>query len=324
MTDPARDPLNPGRLPSSGFEIWNGLGFSASVLALSRAVGDFGHPLVVITENTEAADQWIAEWSFFAAHLDLPVLRLPDWETLPFDVFSPHEDIVSERLRTLYRLPSLRSGLVVLPVSTLMQRLPPRQWLQSECLVLRIGQSADRIELREALAGAGYQSVHQVLGHGEFSMRGEILDIYPMGADRPVRVEFLDDEIDSLRYFDAESQRSTDRIEQLEILPGHEFPLNPDSIKAFRGRYRARFAGDPSRHTVYRDVSEGLAPAGVESYLPLFFDGLETLFEYCPDARVVQFGDIAGAAERFASEILSRFEQLRHQVDRPLLPPSDL
>jgi transcription-repair coupling factor (superfamily II helicase) len=324
MTDPARDPLNPGRLPSSGFETWTRLGFSASVFALSRAAGDFTHPLVVITESTEAADQWIAEWSFFAAHLDLPVLRLPDWETLPFDVFSPHEDIVSERLRTLYRLPTLRRGLVVLPVSTLMQRLPPRQWLQSECLVLRVGQSADRIELREALAGAGYQSVHQVLGHGEFAMRGEILDIYPMGADQPVRVEFLDDEIDSLRYFDAESQRSTDRIEQLEILPGHEFPLNPDAIKAFRGRYRARFTGDPSRHTVYRDVSEGLAPAGVESYLPLFFEGLDTLFEYCPDARVVQFGDIAGAAGRFASEILTRFEQLRHQVDRPLLPPSEL
>ncbi len=324
MPDAARDPLTPGRLPSSGFETWTDLGFTAAVLALAQAARRIDHPLLVVTESNEAADQWVAEWTFFAADNDLPVLRLPDWETLPFDVFSPHEDIVSERLRTLYRLPALQRGLVIVPVATLMQRLPPRQWLLGECLVLKVGQRLDRMQLREALADTGYQPVQQVLTHGEFAMRGEILDVYPMGADLPVRVEFLDDEVDSLRHFDPESQRSTGRLEMLEILPGHEFPLNPESIKAFRGRYRARFAGDPSRHTVYRDVSEGLAPAGVESYLPLFFEELDTLFDYCPDARMVQFGDIAGAAVRFAAEVASRHEQLRHQVERPLLPPEEL
>jgi transcription-repair coupling factor (superfamily II helicase) len=324
MADAVRDPLTPGRLPSSGFETWAGLGFTASVLALARAVPELAQPLLVITESTEAADQWIAEWAFFGADLDLPVLRLPDWETLPFDVFSPHEDIVSERLRTLYRLPALKRGIVVVPVATLMQRLAPRAWLQGECLVLKVGQRLDRMALRESLGSAGYQPVQQVLTHGEFAMRGEILDIYPMGAEQPVRVEFLDEEVDSLRHFDPESQRSTTRVDRLEVLPGHEFPLNPESIKAFRGRYRARFAGDPARHTVYRDVSDGLAPAGVESYLPLFFDGLDTLFDYCPGALVAHFGDIAGAAQRFASEVTDRYEQLRHQVDRPLLPPSDL
>ncbi len=324
MSDAARDPLNPGRLPSSGFETWTDLGFTAAVLALARAARQFDHPLLVVTESNEAADQWAAEWSFFAADSDLPVLRVPDWETLPFDVFSPHEDIVSERLRTLYRLPALKRGLVIVPVATLMQRLPPRQWLLGNCLVLKVGQRLDRMQLREALADAGYSPVQQVLTHGEFAMRGEILDVFPMGAETPVRVEFLDDEVDSLRHFDPESQRSTGRIEALEILPGHEFPLNPESVKAFRGRYRARFAGDPSRHTVYRDVSEGLAPAGVESYLPLFFDQLDTLFDYCPDARVAQFGDIGGAAARFAAEVASRHDQLRHQVERPLLPPDDL
>ncbi|MBS0001529.1 MAG: transcription-repair coupling factor [Thioalkalivibrio sp.] len=324
MPDAARDPLNPGRLPSSGFETWTDLGFTAAVLALSRAARHFDHPLLVVTESNEAADQWASEWSFFAADSELPVLRLPDWETLPFDVFSPHEDIVSERLRTLYRLPSLRRGLVVVPVATLMQRLPPREWLMGNCLVLKVGERLDRMQLREALADSGYSPVQQVLTHGEFAMRGEILDVFPMGAEMPVRVEFLDDEVDSLRHFDPESQRSTERVEALEILPGHEFPLNPESVKAFRGRYRARFAGDPSRHTVYRDVSEGLAPAGVESYLPLFFDHLGSLFDYCADARVVQFGDIEGAASRFAAEVASRHEQLRHQVDRPLLPPDEL
>ena len=324
MADAARDPLTPGRLPSSGFETWTGLGFTAAALALARAARGIDYPLLVVTESTEAADQWAAEWSFFAADSDLPVLRLPDWETLPFDVFSPHEDIVSERLRTLYRLPALRRGLVIVPVATLMQRLPPRQWLLGECLVLQVGQRLDRMQLRDALADAGYQPVQQVLTHGEFAMRGEILDVYPMGADLPVRVEFLDDEVDSLRHFDPDSQRSTGRVAALEILPGHEFPLNPESIRAFRGRYRARFAGDPSRHTVYRDVSEGLAPAGVESYFPLFFDQLDTLFDYCADARVVQFGDLAGAASRFASEVAERYEQLRHQVDRPLLAPAEL
>jgi transcription-repair coupling factor (superfamily II helicase) len=324
MADAARDPLNPGRLPSSGFETWTDLGFTPSVLALARAAAEFEHPLLVVTESTEAADQWIAEWQFFAGDSELPVLRLPDWETLPFDVFSPHEDIVSERLRTLHRLPGLRRGLVVVPVATLMQRLPPRLWLQGECLALTVGQRLDRLELRQNLADAGYQAVQQVLTHGELALRGEIMDVFPMGAELPVRVEFLDDEIDSLRHFDPETQRSTERIERLDVLPSHEFPLNADSIKAFRGRYRARFAGDPARHAIYRDVSEGLAPAGVESYLPLFFEQLDTLFDYCPDARVVQFGDIAGAAARFASEVLSRFDQLGHQADRPLLPPDAL
>ena len=324
MPDTARDPLNPGRFPSSGFETWTDLGFTAALLALANASQRLDYPLVVVTESNEAADQWVAEWSFFAADSDLPVMRLPDWETLPFDVFSPHEDIISERLRTLYRLPDLRRGLVVVPVATLMQRLPPRQWLLGECLVLKVGQRLDRMQLRASLADAGYQPVQQVLTHGEFAARGEILDIFPMGGEVPVRVEFLDDEIDSLRHFDVESQRSTERVEALEILPAHEFPLNPESIKAFRGRYRARFAGDPARHAVYRDVSEGLAPAGVESYLPLFFEQLDTLFDYCVDARVVQFGDIATAAARFASELAARHEQLRHQVDRPLLEPDEL
>ncbi|AHE98193.1 transcription-repair coupling factor [Thioalkalivibrio paradoxus] len=324
MPEAARDPLNPGRLPSSGFETWADLGFSPSVLALARAIPAFPRPLLVVTESTEAADQWIAEWQFFASSHDLPILQLPDWETLPFDVFSPHEEIVSERLRTLYRLPSLKRGIVVVPVATLMQRVTPRQWLLGQCLALTAGQDLDRGRLRESLADAGYQSVHQVLTHGEFALRGEILDVFPMGAEAPVRVEFLDDEIDSLRHFDPETQRSTAKVERLEILPSHEFPLNPEAIKAFRGRYRARFAGDPSRHAVYRDVSEGIASAGIESYLPLFFDGLDTLFDYCPDAGVVQFGDIAGAASRFTAEVLSRYEQLGHQVERPLLAPDEL
>jgi len=324
MPEALRNPLKPGRLPSSGFETWAELGFTPAVLALAQAARDFAHPLLVITESTEAADQWIAEWQFFAAATDLPILRLPDWETLPFDVFSPHEDIVSERLRTLHRLPALTRGLVVVPVATLMQRLPPRQWLQGECLALQVGQHLDRIGLRQSLADAGYQGVLQVLSHGEFAVRGEILDIFPMGGELPVRVEFLDDEIDSLRLFDPETQRSSDRIDRLDILPSHEFPLNAEAIKAFRGRYRARFAGDPARHGIYRDVSEGLAPPGVESYLPLFFEGLDTLFDYCPEARIVQFGDIAGAARRFAEEVVSRYEQLGHQAERPLLPPPAL
>ncbi len=324
MADATRDPLKPGRLPSSGFETWTDLGFTPAVLALAQAAAAFEHPLLVVTESTEAADQWIDEWRFFASGTDLPILRLPDWETLPFDVFSPHEDIVSERLRTLHRLPGLRRGLVVVPVATLMQRLPPRQWLQGECLALTVGQRLDRLDLRQNLADAGYQSVQQVLTHGEFAVRGEILDVFPMGAMLPVRVEFLDDEVDSLRHFDPETQRSTERIERLDVLPSHEFPLNAESIKAFRGRYRTRFSGDPTRHAIYRDVSEGLAPAGVESYLPLFFEQLDTLFEYCPEARVVQFGDIAGAAGRFAAEVLARFDQLGHQADRPLLPPGEL
>ena len=324
MPDSPRHLLNPGRLPSSGFETWDNLGFSAAILAVARATREFKFPLLVVTETTEMADQWLQEWRFFAQRPEWPILRLPDWETLPFDVFSPHEDIISERLRTLYRLPTLSLGLVVAPVATLMQRLPPRQWLQGNCLLLAVEQTLDRMELRDRLAHAGYQAVQQVISHGEYALRGEILDVFPMGAEQPVRIEFLDDQIDSLRHFDPENQRSTDRIEHLEILPGHEFPFNADAIREFRNRYRAQFVGDPARHPIYRDVSAGLAPAGIEAYLPLFFPALDTLFDYCPNVRVIQFGDIAGAAERFSAEVHTRYEQLRYQSDRPLLPPEQL
>lgn len=324
MSEQRRNPLHPGRFPGSGFEVWSGLNATAATLALARNSAGFGRPTLVITESNEAADRWQEEWAFFAGNLDLPLLRLPDWETLPFDVFSPHEDIISERLRTLYRLPALERGIVLMPVSTLMQRLPPRAWLTTQGLSLQVGQRLDRMNLRENLVDAGYNAVQQVMSHGEFAVRGEILDLFPMGAEEPVRIEFLDDEIDSLRSFDPETQRSTGKVERLEILPSHEFPLNDDSIRAFRTRYRAQFAGDPSSHPIYRDVSEGLVPPGIEAYLPLFFETMDTVFDYCPEGRVVQVGNIAGAAEDFASEIRERFEQLSHQYDRPLLPPDRL
>ncbi|WP_019626175.1 transcription-repair coupling factor [Thioalkalivibrio sp. ALJT] len=324
MSDQRRNPLHPGRLPGSGFEVWSGLNASAATLALAQNGSDFHRPVLVITESNEAADRWQEEWEFFAGERKLPLLRLPDWETLPFDVFSPHEDIISERLRTLYHLPALERGIVLMPVSTLMQRLPPRDWLTTQGLSLHTGQRLDRMTLRENLATAGYSSVQQVISHGEFAARGEILDLFPMGANEPVRIEFLDDEIDSLRRFDTESQRSTEKVESLEILPSHEFPLNDDSIREFRTRYRAQFAGDPSSHPVYRDISEGVVPPGIEAYLPLFFEHMDSVFDYCPDAQVVQVGDIAGAAEGFAQEIRERFEQLSHQFDRPLLPPERL
>ncbi|WP_018937613.1 MULTISPECIES: transcription-repair coupling factor [unclassified Thioalkalivibrio] len=324
MSEQRRNPLHPGRLPGSGFEVWSGLNASAATLALSRNAGEFARPLLVITESNEAADRWQEEWEFFAGDHDLPLLRLPDWETLPFDVFSPHEDIISERLRTLYHLPGLERGIVLMPVSTLMQRLPPRDWLTTQGLSLQTGQRLDRMTLRENLTEAGYSAVQQVISHGEFAARGEILDLFPMGADEPVRIEFLDDEIDSLRRFDPESQRSTEKVERLEILPSHEFPLNDTSISEFRTRYRAHFSGDPAKHPIYRDISEGLVPPGIEAYLPLFFEGMDTVFDYCPEVQMVQVGNIAGAAEEFAQEIHDRFEQLSHQYDRPLLPPERL
>ncbi|WP_019624255.1 transcription-repair coupling factor [Thioalkalivibrio thiocyanoxidans] len=324
MSEQPRNPLQPGRFPGDGFEIWSGLNASVAPLALARAAASAEWPLLVVVESNEAADRWQEEWDFFGAGLDLPVMRLPDWETLPFDVFSPHEDIISERLRTLYHLPSLERGIILIPVSTLMQRLPPRDWLTTQGLSLRNAQRLDRMQLRERLTEAGYSAVNQVISHGEFAARGEILDLFPMGAEEPVRIEFLDDEIDSLRHFDPETQRSTEKVESVEILPSHEFPLNEDSIRAFRTRYREQFSGDPSRHPIYRDISEGLVPPGIEAYMPLFFEGMDSVFDYAPQARVVQVGNIAGAAQEYAREIADRFEQLGHQVERPLLPPERL
>ncbi len=262
---------------------------------------------------------------FFFDADTLPLLQLPDWETLPYDTFSPHQDIVSERLATLYRLPSLQRGILIVPVTTLMLRLLPRAYLEGAGLLLATGDHLDVDAFRARMTEAGYRCVSQVMEHGEYAMRGSLLDLYPMGSRAPYRIDLLDDEVESIRTFDPETQRSTGTLERVHLLPAREFPLTEDAIGQFRRSWRAHFEGDPTASPLYRDVSQGLAPAGIEYYLPMFFDGTATLFDFLPDNSLLITGaGVHEAAQTFWHDLNARYEARRYNRERPLLPPTEV
>jgi len=307
---------------SAGIVRWHGLAGSARALALALAARR--RPLVVIAATPIQADRLVAELRFFA-DTDLPVLFFPGTETLAYDPFSPHPDITSERLATLASLPALARGLVVLPLDALQGRLPPVHYVAGHTLLLETGMQLDPAAFRERLVAAGYANVPQVVSHGEFAVRGSIIDLFPMGAAHPFRLDLFDDRLDSIRTFDAETQRSAERIDRIRLLPAREFPLDEDGTRSFRRRWRARFEGDPSRSPVYRAVGESRAPAGIEAWLPLFFEQTATFFDYLPAAAcLVDASDDPGAAAALWSGIAERYEDLRHDLERPLLRPGEL
>ncbi|WP_417616955.1 transcription-repair coupling factor [Oceanisphaera sp.] len=255
----------------------------------------------------------------------LPVQLFPDWETLPYDQFSPHQDIISQRLETLYGIPALQRGLLIVPITTLMLRTPPRAWLEQNSLLLKTGDKLDMHGLRTRLESAGYRAVEQVLEHGEFAARGALLDLYPMGADEPYRIDFFDDEIDTLRPFDPDTQRSRDTVAQVRMLPAREFPTDSLAIERFRGQYRERFALRNEPESLYHRVSQSQFPAGIEHYFPLFFEHTQTLFDSLPDSLLVlTVGDLSDAANVFWQDVQERYEDRRHDTLRPLLPPDEL
>ncbi|MEP5765586.1 MAG: transcription-repair coupling factor [Halieaceae bacterium] len=277
---------------------------------------------LVITADTLGANTLIRELGFYGRDSELEILQFPDWETLPYDNFSPHQDIVSERLHALYHLPELSSGILVVPVSTLMHRLPPRQYVSSNSLVLRTEQALDVVEFRRKLERNGYRSVDTVFEHGEFAQRGSLLDIFPMGSALPYRIDLLDDELETLRTFDPETQRTIERVDAVDLLPAREFALNRESILRFQGNWHQQFDVDHDACPVYSEISAGRAPGGSEYYLPLFFDQCETLLDYLPeDATVTTLGDHYSAAGLFWAEVQDRFEEYGIDPRRPLLPP---
>lgn len=303
---------------------WGQLYGGAAALAVAEAAVRTRAPLLVVAEGAREAERLQGEIAFFAGER-LRARLFPDWETLPYDLFAPHPDIVSERLATLYDLPSLTHGVVVVALPTLMQRLPPRTWIESHALDLKRGQRLDVKPFLTRLVAAGYAHVGQVESHGEFAVRGSLIDVFPMGTERPLRIDLFDTDIESIRAFDPQSQRSAGTYEHLRLLPAREMPLTPEAVREFRGRYRVRFEGDPARSSIYRSVSEGLAPAGIEYYLPLFFDQLATLFDYLPQNSIVL--DTADSGARAATvwrEIEDRYEQRRHDVERPVLAPREI
>ncbi len=302
---------------------------SALALLLAEAARRHGAPVVAVTRDTHSAHMLEAEIAVFAGD-DLEVLHFPDWETLPYDLFAPHPDIVSQRVATLYRLPAVKRGVLVVPVATLMQRLAPRGHITGSSLVLARRQRLDLADEQHRLSAAGYRNVPQVLEPGDFAVRGAILDIFPMGSAEPYRIELFDDEIDSIRTFDAESQRSANKVDEVRLLPAREFPLTEETARAFRNTLRERFPIDPRRCPLYQDIREGSAPAGIEYYLPLFFDegrpgATETLFDYLADDALFVLADGAlDAAEQFWRQAGERHDQRAHDIERPILPVAEL
>jgi transcription-repair coupling factor (superfamily II helicase) len=315
-------PLLP--LPASGEQRWPELPGGARALALATAAAADRRLWVVVADDARGADLLRQELDFFAAP-GLEVLHLPDWEVLPYERFSPLPDLVSGRIATLARLPLLARGILIASAETLVQRLPPTAYIEGRCFDLAVGDAFPLEAARARLTVAGYAAVAQVSSPGEFALRGSLFDLFPMGSELPVRIDLLDDRVDSIRAFDPDTQRSLDRLDNLRLLPAREFPLDEAACRDFRRRYRTRFEGDPSRSAIYRGVREGAAPAGIEFYLPLFFDSTATLFDYLPGKRViVTDGRLAGAAAAIEAAINARFEEMRHDIERPVLEPREL
>ncbi len=301
---------------------WGHLHGSSVGLAISQAAQHA--PLIVITPDSLSAQRLVEDIQFYAS-TDLPLLIFPDWETLPYDLFSPHQDIISERLTTLYHLPDLEQGALILPVNTLMHRLAPTDYVKANSLLVTTGQRLNSKKLRQQLELSGYCCVEQVVEHGEFAVRGSLLDLFPMGSNQPFRIDLFDDEVDTIRCFDPETQRSQSTIGEIRLLPAREFPLTNGAIAEFRTKWRSEFSGDPTRCPMYQDVTSGLAPAGIEYYLPLFFEQTHTLFDYLPNESVIiTLQGVLETAEQFWREISERYEQLCHDIERPILPPTHL
>ncbi|MER2583334.1 MAG: transcription-repair coupling factor [Candidatus Competibacter sp.] len=318
------NPLQPVLPPDSRRTLcWGQLHGASPALLIAAATRYRGLVLAVVPDS-QIALRLETELRVFGGE-SLDILAFPDWETLPYDVFSPHQDIVSQRLTALYRLPQRKRGVLVVPVATLMQRLAPRDYLDRYALLLKVGERLDPEDFRRRLEAAGYVCVSQVVEHGEFAVRGSIIDLFPMGAERPYRIELFDDEVESIRDFDPDTQLSVAKVKQIELLPAREFPLDKETISRFRQAYRRQFEGDPQRSAIYRDISAGNAPGGIEYYLPLFFEQTATLFDYLPEATlVVLLEGVTEAMAAFREQLMDRYEQRRYDAERPLLPPPAL
>jgi transcription-repair coupling factor (superfamily II helicase) len=300
----------------------SGLAGSSDALALARlAAGQ--KPLAVVTANAQDAQRLLEEIAWFSPTLQ--VCLLPDWETLPYDQFSPHQDLVSERLATLYRIQRGEFDIAVVPAPTALVRLCPPAYIAGHTFFLTKGERLDPEKLREQFVTAGYQHVTQVVAPGEFCFRGGLIDLFPMGSQLPYRLDLDDDVVDAIRTFDVDSQRTLYTVPEIRLLPAREFPLDEAGRTRFRSRWREIFEGDPSKKRLYRDISSGIPAAGVEYYLPLFFDGVATLFDYLPQAAtLVLHQDVSTAVSEFWRGAQSRFQMAGGDPDRPTLPPAQL
>ncbi len=296
---------------------------SADALLLARlgqAHAQNKRVLAIFSAEPADTQRLAAELPFFEPQLRVAVF--PDWETLPYDTFSPHQDLISERLATLWRIHSGDVDVVLLPATTALTRLAPPSFLAGTTFLFKNKSKLNEAKLKAQLTLAGYQHVSQVVSPGEYAVRGGLIDLFPMGSLVPYRVDLFDDEVDSIRTFDPDSQRSLYPVPEVRLLPGREFPLDDAARTAFRARWREQIEGDPTRSRIYKDMAQGLASGGIEYYLPLFFDQPGTLFDYLgPDAALVLHGKVDEALEAFWVDTRERHRFLQHDPERPLLPP---
>jgi len=317
---PAISNLN---LPKPGAQLdLPGLAGASDALAIATLAG-YGKMLTVVAAQPAEAQRLADEIAWFAPHLD--VRLLPDWETLPYDSFSPHQDLVSERLSTLYAISRNKADVLLVPATTALYRMAPPAFLVAYTFFLKQGDTLKMEQLRTQLAPVGYHCVTQVVSPGEFAVRGGLVDLYPMGATLPLRIDLFDERIENIKTFDPDTQRTIYPVREIRLLPAHEFPFDETGRARFRSRFRETFEGDPSRAALYKDVSNGIAPAGIEYYLPLFFEETATLFDYLPPASpVFLHHDVPEAIAGFWRETRLRHKMLHGDRTRPVLAPEAL
>ena len=304
--------------------IWTGLTGCGDSLALASAIKNENRLFVIVTPDNQTALRLEHELAFFLQG-EHPILHFPDWETLPYDVFSPLPEIISERLKTLALLPQVKRGALVVSVTTLMHRLAPREHVLANSFAIKVGDDFNLELNRIKLESVGYQCVSQVYQHAEFAVRGAIVDLFPMGSKVPFRIELFDEEIESIRTFDPETQRSLEKIDRIQLFPAREFPFTDESIKHFRQAFRTYFPETSPKNTLYVDVSKGITPSGIEYYLPLFVERTATLFDYLPSSAVLVASDTFNVtAQAFYAEAGERFQQRKYDVERPILKPEHL
>tara|TARA_Y100001935_G_scaffold254248_1_gene262632 strand:+ start:1126 stop:4575 length:3450 start_codon:yes stop_codon:yes gene_type:complete len=305
--------------------LWGGLKGPSLALALANASTQHNRPLLVITDDVKGTIDLREELQFFLKDCDREIVVFPDWETLPYDIFSPLPETISERLRVLNRASSLKKGIILCPVSNIIKKISPRSFVEKHSFQLTKGQKLNFHGFLRDIEQAGYRSVSQVVSHGEFATRGSLIDIFPMGSNDPIRIDLFDNDIDSIRVFDADTQLTKSHIDKFSLLPAKEFPLDSESITNFRQSWRSFFPGNPKENLIYRNISENSAPGGIEYYLPLFFKSIDSFFEYLPKNTIVISNESLHADINNQEEFIQkRYEQRKYDIERPILPPEYL
>ncbi|OGT31094.1 MAG: transcription-repair coupling factor [Gammaproteobacteria bacterium RIFCSPHIGHO2_12_FULL_35_23] len=304
---------------------WGQLHGCAHSLAIAEAIKQSEQLNIIVTPDNLTASKLEEELRFFLQeHTELTILRFPEWETLPYDLFSPHQDIISERLLTLTQLTKLKTGVLLTSISSLMNKIAPAEYLIANCFTLKIGDQFTITTLRKSLQQNAYRCVNQVNEHGDFAVRGAIIDVFPMGAVLPYRIELFDEEVETIRTFDPETQRSLEKLAAINLLPATEYSLSAEGIEFFRAKWRSRFPGNPTDCPIYQEVSQGITSPGIEYYIPLFFEKTATLLDLLPkEVLVFRLADIYEQANHYWQEINNRYEQLAHDRLRPILFPTE-